>query len=391
MSWFTDNGLIDPSATPPPAGQGGTINPPGTTGPTSKTLSGGGPTAQDIVAAYQQSLGRVPSQQEIATWIGNQSFAQALASSPEAQAYASAKAQGPAALAAYQQQNGITPPGTGWAASPPPGSTSPTSTAPAVTNPNDPAQVGAWLQWRSTQPGADPILQTQQGRDYYQQQILANGGLTDTGYWTNKSTLASAGGAVGAGQNGTGLTGSLAQATYPGGQFSTPPANLASLPSWAQPYGQTYETKPYGQTYTLPTEAQLQQTPGYQFAFDQGLQGIDRGAAAKGTLQTGGTLKAEQTFGTGLADQTYQNAVGNSLNAFNTNYGVFSGDQARSLGAYQTNAGTYFANQGLASSAYQQQYNNASNTYGTNYNVWRNTGNDLFNRYNTLAQYGLSQ
>ena len=50
----------------------------------------------------------------------------------------------------------------------------------------------------------------------------------------------------------------------------------------------------------------FQTSPGYQFSLDQGLRAVDAGAAAKGMLRSGATLKAEQTFGTGLADQEFQ-------------------------------------------------------------------------------------
>jgi len=56
------------------------------------------------------------------------------------------------------------------------------------------------------------------------------------------------------------------------------------------------------------TEA-LRGTPGYQFAFSEGQRGIQSSAAARGTLLTGGTLKALAQYGTGLADQTYGEAV----------------------------------------------------------------------------------
>lgn len=52
----------------------------------------------------------------------------------------------------------------------------------------------------------------------------------------------------------------------------------------------------------------LRDTPGYQFAFEQGQRAIQNSAASRGTLLTGGTLKALERFGTGLADQTYDNA-----------------------------------------------------------------------------------
>jgi hypothetical protein len=50
---------------------------------------------------------------------------------------------------------------------------------------------------------------------------------------------------------------------------------------------------------------QFQQSPGYQWQLDQGLRAVDAGAAAKGMLRSGATLKAEQTFGQGLADTDF--------------------------------------------------------------------------------------
>lgn len=58
------------------------------------------------------------------------------------------------------------------------------------------------------------------------------------------------------------------------------------------------------------TEA-FQTSPGYDFQLNQGLQAIDRSAAARGSLQSGATLKALQGYGQGLANQEYNNWLGN--------------------------------------------------------------------------------
>ena len=50
---------------------------------------------------------------------------------------------------------------------------------------------------------------------------------------------------------------------------------------------------------------QYQQSPGYAWQMDEGLRAVDAGAAAKGMLRSGATLKAEQTFGQGLADTDF--------------------------------------------------------------------------------------
>jgi hypothetical protein len=51
----------------------------------------------------------------------------------------------------------------------------------------------------------------------------------------------------------------------------------------------------------------FQQTPGYQFAFDQGVQALDRSAASRGMLQSGAQQKALTRYGQGVANQEYGN------------------------------------------------------------------------------------
>jgi hypothetical protein len=95
----------------------------------------------------------------------------------------------------------------------------------------------------------------------------------------------------------------------------------------------------------------FQASPGYQFSFNQGLQALDRGAASKGMLTSGNTLNAEQQFGTGLANQNYQQYV--------TNLQPYLG-----LGQSSANAiGTLDANLGNSlNSSYGNQGNLAFNT-----------------------------
>lgn len=61
----------------------------------------------------------------------------------------------------------------------------------------------------------------------------------------------------------------------------------------------------------------FEKSPGYQFQFDQGLRAIDAGAASTGILRSGATIKAEQAFGTGLADKDFGDYV-SRLNALST-------------------------------------------------------------------------
>ncbi len=76
-----------------------------------------------------------------------------------------------------------------------------------------------------------------------------------------------------------------------------------------------------GGPFSMPSASEFQQSPGYQFARDQGLQAIQRSAAARGTLLTGGTLKALDQYGTGVANQDYNNYFNR---AYQTNQGNFN-------------------------------------------------------------------
>lgn len=66
-----------------------------------------------------------------------------------------------------------------------------------------------------------------------------------------------------------------------------------------------------GATGTQSALTQLQTTPGYQFTLGQGNNAINAAAAANGTLNSGNLLTALSNYDTGLAQNTYQNAVGN--------------------------------------------------------------------------------
>lgn len=53
---------------------------------------------------------------------------------------------------------------------------------------------------------------------------------------------------------------------------------------------------------------QFQADPGYNFRMAEGMKGLERSAAARGLLQSGGTLKGIQQYGQNLASAEYDNA-----------------------------------------------------------------------------------
>ena len=63
----------------------------------------------------------------------------------------------------------------------------------------------------------------------------------------------------------------------------------------------------------------LGQDPGYAFRLSEGQKALDRSAAARGGLISGGALKAAQRFGQDLGSQEYQNAYNRALTGYNAN------------------------------------------------------------------------
>jgi hypothetical protein len=53
---------------------------------------------------------------------------------------------------------------------------------------------------------------------------------------------------------------------------------------------------------------QFQQDPGYAFRMQEGMKALERSAAARGGLLSGGMLRGAQQYGQGLASQEYMNA-----------------------------------------------------------------------------------
>lgn len=65
---------------------------------------------------------------------------------------------------------------------------------------------------------------------------------------------------------------------------------------------------PMATEYTPFGMSQFQQDPGYSFRMSEGMKGLERSAAARGGLLSGGTLKGIQRYGQDMASQEYQNA-----------------------------------------------------------------------------------
>lgn len=115
-------------------------------------------------------------------------------------------------------------------------------------------------------------------------------------------------------------------------------------------------TTPYSGTFTAPTDITEQDDPGFQARLKLGTDAIQRSAAARGGVVTGGTAKALDQFGQDYASNEYGNVYNRALQDYTTKYNAYNNDQANKYnklaalaGVGQTTA-TNLANQGQSAS-----------------------------------------
>ncbi len=87
--------------------------------------------------------------------------------------------------------------------------------------------------------------------------------------------------------------------------------------------------------FNAPTLQDAQNSPGYQFAAQQGSKGILQGAAAAGGAISGGTLKALDAFNTNLADSTYGDVFNRALSTYGAGLQGYQTNLARQAQEYQ--------------------------------------------------------
>lgn len=102
---------------------------------------------------------------------------------------------------------------------------------------------------------------------------------------------------------------------------------------------------------------QLQATPGYQFALQQGLMATQNSQAAQGLATSGSALKSAAGYAQGLASTTYQNQFQNALNTYNSQYSNLLGAGSLTGQLEQANNQQVLQYGQLYLGQTQQQYN----------------------------------
>lgn len=136
--------------------------------------------------------------------------------------------------------------------------------------------------------------------------------------------------------------------------------------------------------FKAPTSVTESNDPGVAFRFEQGQKGIERSAAARGTLLSGGTLKDLASYQQGLASDEY-------ANVWNRAYTDWGAGYNKALGEYQQDYNIFNANQDRpfnklsALSGMGQVATNQLNSAG---NVFSgNVGNTLGGTANSMGNF----
>ena len=119
--------------------------------------------------------------------------------------------------------------------------------------------------------------------------------------------------------------------------------------------GQSADFGKYARDFGM---SDFQQDPGYAFRLSEGQKVLDRSAAARGGLISGGALRAATRYGQDMGSQEYQNA----FNRYQTN----RSNQLQPLGSLMASGQSAASNQGSAAGQYGANVGNAYMGQGIN-------------------------
>ena len=131
------------------------------------------------------------------------------------------------------------------------------------------------------------------------------------------------------------------------------PGGFTGAPPTSKPFtGQAPTSTPMA-GFVGPDASNFQTDPSYQWRLSQGLKGVERGAAARGTLLTGGTQKALTDYGQHAASQEYGNAYQRALDAYGTNRNTNAQNFGQAMQGYQAERDTNAQNFSQDQTRYQ--------------------------------------
>lgn len=139
---------------------------------------------------------------------------------------------------------------------------------------------------------------------------------------------------------------------------------------------------PYSGSFTAPTGLTEQNDPGFQARLALGTDAIQRSAAAKGGVVTGGTAKALDQFGQDYASNEYGNVYNRALTDYQTKYNAYNNDQTNQFNRLASLAGT---GQTTATNLANQGQNSANAVSSNLLNTAQGIGQTYTNAGNATA------
>lgn len=118
------------------------------------------------------------------------------------------------------------------------------------------------------------------------------------------------------------------------GTFQLPSYHGASSPTFNMPNAPNFNFE----DFRAPSFADAQNEPGYQFALGAGTDALNRSAAARGVLRTGGTLKDIIEYGNKFGEQNYGNVYNRAKQTYDTRLGLAKDKFAPRFAQYQNAA-----------------------------------------------------
>ena len=110
------------------------------------------------------------------------------------------------------------------------------------------------------------------------------------------------------------------------------------------------------ESFVAPTFEAALNDPGYKFGLQQGVDALERSAAAKGTLRTGGTLQGIEQWGQDYGAQRYNDVYNRALQAHAANFAGQQAEFAPQYGGWQTLLGNELSRWQTGQSSDLQKY-----------------------------------
>ena len=115
------------------------------------------------------------------------------------------------------------------------------------------------------------------------------------------------------------------------------PTGYGTSPSYANGYQVSGFSAPgiaapFTSSFNRPDPNSIANDPSYKFQFQQGMDAVQRSAASKGTLLTGGTMKDLTAFGQGLASTFDDKYWAREMGLYDRAYDTFRGNQSATAG-----------------------------------------------------------